>query len=288
MNMPPQNNKTSQRKQVRRLDNLMQKGYHLMEAHHASQQASDLWLEAWQIVKALAQPTMRTCEAFDQAYPVLRQSVFNWTHDVDMELHNAGIHHAPYHERRIEFVHEFFDVFPDEMNDANRVVNFMRAEGEALWQLGRREESDAVYEQLLERLPDEGWGYIGWADDYWIMHNSPNEFEKAEGILLRGLERPTLQDRTDVLDRLYDLYLKWDKPEQADAIGDQLDQLLAQPQPQLVDHRQSKQPISLPPELLKAQSGPPARKLGRNERCWCGSGKKYKHCHWKSDQGRGG
>ena len=21
------------------------------------------------------------------------------------------------------------------------------------------------------------------------------------------------------------------------------------------------------------------RKLGRNERCWCGSGKKYKHCH---------
>ena len=22
------------------------------------------------------------------------------------------------------------------------------------------------------------------------------------------------------------------------------------------------------------------RKLGRNDRCWCGSGKKYKHCHW--------
>ncbi|RMF79436.1 MAG: preprotein translocase subunit SecA [Chloroflexi bacterium] len=25
-------------------------------------------------------------------------------------------------------------------------------------------------------------------------------------------------------------------------------------------------------------------KLGRNEPCWCGSGKKYKHCHWKSDK----
>ena len=23
------------------------------------------------------------------------------------------------------------------------------------------------------------------------------------------------------------------------------------------------------------------RKLGRNEPCWCGSGKKYKHCHGK-------
>jgi preprotein translocase subunit SecA len=25
------------------------------------------------------------------------------------------------------------------------------------------------------------------------------------------------------------------------------------------------------------------RKLGRNEPCWCGSGKKYKHCHGKLD-----
>ena len=44
----------------------MQKGYRLMEAHHASQQASDLWLEAWHILKALAVSTMRTCEAYDQ------------------------------------------------------------------------------------------------------------------------------------------------------------------------------------------------------------------------------
>jgi preprotein translocase subunit SecA len=25
-------------------------------------------------------------------------------------------------------------------------------------------------------------------------------------------------------------------------------------------------------------------KLGRNDPCWCGSGKKYKHCHWHKDQ----
>ena len=24
--------------------------------------------------------------------------------------------------------------------------------------------------------------------------------------------------------------------------------------------------------------------LSRNEQCWCGSGKKYKHCHYDSDQ----
>ncbi|MCK4305300.1 MAG: SEC-C domain-containing protein [Candidatus Eisenbacteria sp.] len=25
-------------------------------------------------------------------------------------------------------------------------------------------------------------------------------------------------------------------------------------------------------------------KLGRNDRCWCGSGRKYKKCHYDSDQ----
>ncbi len=30
----------------------------------------------------------------------------------------------------------------------------------------------------------------------------------------------------------------------------------------------------------------PHRNLGRNDPCWCGSGKKYKHCHWAADHGR--
>jgi len=28
-------------------------------------------------------------------------------------------------------------------------------------------------------------------------------------------------------------------------------------------------------------------KIGRNQACWCGSGKKYKRCHWREDQARG-
>jgi hypothetical protein len=28
----------------------------------------------------------------------------------------------------------------------------------------------------------------------------------------------------------------------------------------------------------------PPRKLGRNASCWCGSGVKYKRCHWDADQ----
>jgi preprotein translocase subunit SecA len=32
------------------------------------------------------------------------------------------------------------------------------------------------------------------------------------------------------------------------------------------------------------KSGP---QLGRNDPCWCGSGKKYKNCHMQSDQAQG-
>jgi uncharacterized protein YecA (UPF0149 family) len=36
--------------------------------------------------------------------------------------------------------------------------------------------------------------------------------------------------------------------------------------------------------LLKRDIPPAsARHLGRNEPCWCGSGKKYKRCHFDSD-----
>jgi len=51
-------------------------------------------------------------------------------------------------------------------------------------------------------------------------------------------------------------------------------------------------------ELLDRASSDPAfveranqqhrRKRGRNERCWCGSGKKYKRCHWDRDRDAGG
>ncbi|NJL56596.1 hypothetical protein HC928_16585 [bacterium] len=36
------------------------------------------------------------------------------------------------------------------------------------------------------------------------------------------------------------------------------------------------------PEPVRVQ-----RKIGRNDPCWCGSGKKYKHCHLKQDEGAG-
>ena len=38
---------------------------------------------------------------------------------------------------------------------------------------------------------------------------------------------------------------------------------------------------SKPPEPVRATA---KDKLGRNDPCWCGSGKKYKQCHYREDQ----
>ena len=35
--------------------------------------------------------------------------------------------------------------------------------------------------------------------------------------------------------------------------------------------------------LKKSEEGPVREKPGRNEPCWCGSGKKYKKCHLPED-----
>jgi uncharacterized protein YecA (UPF0149 family) len=37
------------------------------------------------------------------------------------------------------------------------------------------------------------------------------------------------------------------------------------------------------PHPVRADKRP---KVGRNDPCWCGSGKKYKHCHLRQDRGR--
>ena len=38
-------------------------------------------------------------------------------------------------------------------------------------------------------------------------------------------------------------------------------------------------PENPPKDLVTEQNASPVRKVGRNEPCPCGSGRKYKHCH---------
>lgn len=193
------------------IENIIQEGYDLLGDRAGQVPACQSWLQAWARVKRLARPEMLTCRDFTLAYPRLETDFKNWCYDFMFELHNAGIDDAKYFEHRLSFIREFMAQFPDENEDIQ--LNFGRGEAEALWQLDRQEESEAAYAALVERLPEQGWAYIGWADEYWIMKDSHKEYKRAETILLRALARSKLQDRVDVLERLAELYDEWGKPE---------------------------------------------------------------------------
>ena len=194
------------------LDELMQTGYGLMHAHQTTK-GCDHWLAAWKQIKNLATPTMRTVEAFDDAYPGLLQSVFNWSQDLEMELHNAGLSNPVYFEHRIQYAREYLAQFPDD--DDDRHIAFRRAESEALWRLGRTTESEAVYQDLVETFPDKAWGYIGWSDQYYLWRDAPADYKRADAILRQALARPNLDDRRSVQERLESLFKQQQKAERA-------------------------------------------------------------------------
>jgi tetratricopeptide (TPR) repeat protein len=258
-----------------RLDDLMQEGYALIAAN---QQAAgcNRWLEAWELVKSMHTPKMRTANTFDAAYPTLTQFFKNWAYDLEMELGNAGLDKPIYHERRIQYTQEFLALFPD--SDTDEIVNFKRAQGEALWGLGKQAEAETLYESLVKQFPDEAWGYIGWSDHYGIFgSNGEPQYEKAEAILKQALARPKLREDQYVLDRLSSLYEEWGKSEQRDEVLKQLEK---------VKHKDSSSKgnskSSSPGFLSSIRLS--EKQFGRNDPCWCGSGKKYKQCHWRTDQ----
>lgn len=256
-----------------RLDDLMQEGYRHRWAGHGKH-AADVWLKAWALVLELATPEMRTVEAFDARYPDLTESVFNWTSDLEEVLRNEGLSDPAYFRHQVRFVDEFLAQFP-EVSDLS-YVQMLRAKGEALFRLGRQEEGDAVYRDLIARSPDEGWAHIGWSDNYAFGFGIDRDIDRAEQILLEALKRPKLRDRVDALDRLATLY---GESEQTEAYARTVAQLPADRRREVEERLSHRKQRREPVKPIAAQEKP-----GRNDPCWCGSGKKYKDCHWREDR----
>lgn len=230
--------------------------------------ASQKMLEAWEMVKETTTPDIRTLKAFDAAQDAPYLDSPYWVVDLQYELWNAGLQDPIYHEHRVRLNGEALALFPD--SDDNMVVNLRRGQAESLWALGRRDEAEAIYADLIDRFPDDGYVYAGWADQFWMRpRNAEADYPRAEAILRRALERPNLEHRDVVLERLASVYREWGKPdEQAAAAAEAQAARLGRPAPAKPTVRQ----------------GPPPGKPGRNEPCWCGSGKKYKHCHMHADR----
>jgi tetratricopeptide (TPR) repeat protein len=224
---------------VRSLNLSIETGYLAMETYN-SLAACKLWWEGWTIVKRLTQPNIKTRADFMRVYQKVNPQFSNWCYDLMFELHNAGLSETSYQGRRIEYIQEFLNLFLGEKNDDDVVLNFGRGKAEALWRLGRIPESEAAYANLVARLPDAGWAYIGWADEYWIFKDSSKDYARGEAILRQALQRPNLQDRPDVLERLKDLYLEWGKNVEAESTARQLISLSSKPAKSSHRHKKKK------------------------------------------------
>jgi preprotein translocase subunit SecA len=176
---------------------------------------------------------------------------------------------------------------------------------ERLWE--NPEDADkAVIEQPIRRLPDETKGEIEAAfldayrlvrdrhlmlqavDGLWVRHLT-NLDALREGIRLRayGQQNPLVAYRKEAFE-MYEVLLGRIQEMVARSVFLVPQELAIRPRQRQLravrpgtpgqGARRASQPVSKP---SGEQSG---HSLGRNDPCWCGSGKKYKQCHLRQDQ----
>lgn len=284
------------RKKLEQINDLVERAHGFVQQGNPIQ-ACRHWLGAWQLVKQVKTRQMGDPEDFNYTYfHYLMHSIKDWTSELAWQLHNAGLEDPANHEFRILYVDDYFQYFPDTVEQDHIAVNFLRSKAEALWALGRKEEAEAEFASIIKKYRDNAWGYIGWSDLYWDNGSAEEEYAKGEKILFQALENKNLEDRIDVFDRLHRMYEEQGDAEKADAIEERMKN---DPAP---THRKIRHPkyTDIPPipddlkyadykyedenqdenETIRKVE----RKPGRNEPCWCGSGKKYKKCHWRQDK----
>ncbi len=222
-----------------KLEVSMQKGYeHAMRKETVA--ACRVWLELWQyITETMDKEGFKSIEDFDQAYKGT-ESIYNWAGVFELELAKATGDDQSFAQHRIDFCEEYIRRYKDK-SDLN-VLNMKRAIGESHFRLGKRDEGDRIFSDYLKETPTWGWGWIGWADEYWLCADEEyKNSDRAIYLLKKALDVNGLEDQEDVAASLREINEQLEKKKEAD---------------------------------LSRGYG----RIGRNELCPCGSGKKYKKC----------
>lgn len=211
--------------------------------------AVDVWLRAWQDVIALARKlNTNDMTTFDEAFGGY-QCVFNWCQDLSDALSDAGRKDAVYLRKGIAYSESLLATFRG--IDSLLVQNARRSIAEAHFLIGEPERGNALFLAWLDDDPRWGWGWIGWSDCLAWPYFRVEDRSEAERILREGLAVPGVRDRDDILSRLRDM---------------RADQESATPA------------TPLPAADVWSSGDPPRQRIGRNEPCPCGSGRKYKKC----------
>ena len=274
------------------LDDKMQAGYELRKSDSVA--ACRLWLEAWSdVLRILDKAGMKSIREFDERFGGT-QSLFNWIQDLEDQLWNGGLKDRRLLTARIALCEEGLRRFrtDDELLSENR----RRAVAESYFELGETGKAEALYRGWLHLDPRWGWGWIGWSDRYRFTRTEPRDWSRCEQILREGLSITDVRDRAEIADRLADACGEQGRGEEAAEYRRQAKRI-----PQTVDVARSTSavgkvlrqktpvhiggaglPLTSMSNIASLFGGTPAPtvrpKVGRNEPCHCGSGKKFKKC----------
>jgi tetratricopeptide (TPR) repeat protein len=270
------------------LDDSMQRGYDL-EGDGDDEGAFKEWSNTWELFKQLAiKENFDTIGDFDQRFSGM-QFVSNWIQDYADLLHNRVSNDAHRREESISFLKDAL-AFPVALDDLTR-KNFTGALAGALIGAGDIAGGDAMFEEAISADPSFAWNYIWWSDEYYLFTYRDNkDYTKALSILKRALDA-NITDRWSkeaVYERLeelleksgiefeYQIDLPDETPDSGIALEDIADLLAGEiPADSFPDYENPKQPDR---KKLSQKSTQTRQKIGRNEPCPCGSGKKYKKC----------
>jgi hypothetical protein len=244
---------------LKKIGSCVEAGYKAEERQDAAT-ASRLWLSCWkEVVTLMEERRIASIGEFDRLFPS-EQPLFNWAQDLEMALGNAAQGDPGFHERRIAFCTEIIPLLDPEPGDPIR-ENMRRAVADSHAGLGQLDIAVAMYRDWLGQDPRWGFGWIGLSWLYTDSRSPTYDPGEAERILLEGLAIRGVMNRPDLLNNLGSCRVDMTKAGK---------------------HAKGNQGGSLPATRLPGQRSPwdiqPGLKIGRNEACPCGSGKKYKRC----------
>ncbi len=130
----------------------------------------------------------------------------------------------------------------------------------------------------------EKWAMLGAVDQHWQRHLTDLD------VLREGIGLMSVAQRDPLVEYKRESFAMW---------RGMLDEIRTQAAYRLLTAQLARQqPPPQRRQMVRASGGGAAEsrpepvraqhKLGRNDPCWCGSGKKYKFCHYKTDRANAG
>ena len=244
-------------------------------------------------------------------YDKFKQTIFEVFKDEINNLINFYLYSGeePNFEKLVD---EFVTIVP---LDKNKLLTNLKKEDKNNIQRLLEKQIEAFYEKKEKQFGQDLWLeviksiYLTTVDKYWMDHLTAVE-NLREGINLRGYAQldPLVEYKneafsmfekllTDINYELSRRVLKIEISQESPQIQREIDENSLRfqsasgvnPFNQPQESRQVSPTASHIPTSQESQSevgfrvippGTKSRKIGRNDPCWCGSGKKYKRCHY--------